>query len=349
MIKNQHNNDDLSTTFGYVRDNDYRTGVNREIKMSYLRRIQPILAISISVLVILFCAGVTIGLWIVVGRIIPAAITTLDVVDRSAQVMRDGIDRVDTGLVTLRDPVSTVAQASEQLAQNVNDQGLVLTLLPPAKEQELTAAVQLVQENFVAIQDLLAATAELLQALDKMPLVNIPTKGLSTVEALQNKLDEVTTQVMVLKTNISEFRSRVAARITNITTAANLINTGIDEMRADLDLVDSELNTIQTQTKNLQRILPGLLYLSLTFATICAIWVVYSQVIMINRAVVQFRSFRSHAVATPAYRAEETKLEAEQTIYEETERISDQYQQGSDGNSGEEAEDSQETQIHETE
>ena len=276
--------------------------------MNFLRRVQPILAIGVSVLVLLICVGAIAGVWIVGGKIASAAVTVLGAVDKSAQAMRNGVDRVDTGLARLGDSIGTVEEASGQLAQNVGDKGLLLILLAPTREEELTSALQSVQRNFIAIQDLLEATSGMLQALDSIPFVDTPGKGLATIQALQGGMDEISTQVEALKTDIGDFRSGVAANISRITAAATRLNNQLDGMRSELALADSDLNAIQVQSRRLQKLSPILMVLNSILVTLMALWVGYSQVVMIDRSMKHYRETRNHAANVGADETEEASL-----------------------------------------
>ena len=276
--------------------------------MNFLRRVQPILAIGVSVLVILICVGAIASVWIVGGKIASAAVTVLGAVDESAQAMRNGVNRVDTGLARLGDSIGTVEEASEQLAQNVSDKGLLLILLPPTREQELTTALQSVQRDFIAIQDLLEATSGMLQALDSIPFVDTPGKGLATIQALQEGMDEISTQVEVLKIDIGEFRSGVAANISRITNATTRLSNQLDGIRSELALADSDLNAIQVQSRRLQKLSPILMVLNSIFVALMALWVGYSQVVMIERSMKHYRETRNHAANVGADETGESSL-----------------------------------------
>jgi hypothetical protein len=262
--------------------------------VNFLRRVQPILSIGISVLVLLICVGAIAGVWIVGGKIASAAVTVLGAVDESAQAMRNGVNRVDTGLARLGDSIGTVEEASGQLAQNVSDKGLLLILLPPTREEELTTTLQSVQRNFIAIQDLLEATSGMLLALDSIPFVDTPGKGLAKIQALQEGMNEVSTQVEVLKTDIGDFRLGVAANVSRITTATTRLTNRLEWIRSELALVDSDLNAIQVQSRRLQELSPILLVLNSIFVTLMALWVGYSQVVMIDLSMKHYRETRNH-------------------------------------------------------
>jgi hypothetical protein len=252
-------------------------------------RIRPYLVISFCVLVLLICATGITGFWIFERSASSAAVQILVAIDRSAQIMRNGVAGVDTGIVTLGESVSSVETASAQLSQNVNDKGLLFTLLPTTKEQELTTAAQSVRDNFAAIWDFLEATKEMVQAINGLPLVELPGNSLATIETIQERMGRMVVQVEELNAEISGFRSQTAARISRITELTTSLNRLLAGMRADLAQVDTELNTIQVQSRELQELLPIILLSSAIAVTLVAIWIGYTQIVMITRAVSHIR------------------------------------------------------------
>lgn len=267
--------------------------------MKAWHRIQPALAIGISVLVLLICIAITAGTWIVQGKVASAAVILLDAVDTSAQALRGGVDQVDNGLERIEESILSIEDTSQQLAQNVNDQGLVRLLLPEQKEQELATAAQSVQADFADIRDLLNAVNEVVQAVNNLPFVELPARGLAAIESLQDGMDRLAGRVDELRTDIQAFRSGTAARISRITTGAANLNNQVDGLRLNLAQVDSELNTIQVQSRQLQRTLPVLLILIAILLTLLAAWIAYSQVVMINRALIYRRANSSEAAFKP--------------------------------------------------
>ena len=138
------------------------------------QRIFAVISIILSVLVLLLALAGIIGAWS--GRSAAIEVTTgiLKGVDQLAQTGRNGINRLDTRLNNLQTAVGEVEAAVDQVGQNVADKGLVMTLLPPEKEQQLEATAQQITDGLAAVKDVVQAVAELKQAIDRIPLVNLP-------------------------------------------------------------------------------------------------------------------------------------------------------------------------------
>jgi len=255
-----------------------------------LQRAWPVLAIILSVLVMLICIGGIAGIWVAKGAVSSAVVQMLRAFDNTAQIMRDGITSVDAGIATLAESVGTVETASAQLSQNVNDKGLVLTLLPPTKEQELIVAAQSVRDHFASIRDLLNATKETVQAVNSLPFIDLPGDGLASVQTLQDQMDRMMVLVEDLNAGIGESRSQTAGHISKVTQATANLSNLLAGLRSDLTTADDELSAIQTQSRHLQKLVQTYLLLSAIVLTLLAIWIGYSQVVMINRAFKRLRS-----------------------------------------------------------
>jgi outer membrane murein-binding lipoprotein Lpp len=276
-------------------------------------RIRLISMISISSLVLLICLTAVVQIWLVKGKVTDASIKMLQAMDESASMVSNIATRVDTGLAKIADISGKIESASSQLEQNVDDRGVVLLLLPETREQELTAAVISVQEDFAAIRELLQAVNETIQAFNRLPFVELPEKGLAAIETLESRIDQLTVLVDGVKADIQAFRSETAGRISKITTAASDLNLQLANIRSNLQLVDSELKSIQVQSRELQELLPTLLTSIAIMVTLLAVWVGYSQMVIIERALKAYREAQNREATLELVDLEEIVVEDMET------------------------------------
>lgn len=276
------------------------------------QRVWPILVVVISALVILICAVGFVGVWIVRGVATSATVQMLQAVDHVAQLVRDGITYVDTDLASVEETLGSIESAADQLSQNVNDQGLIMTLLPTTKEEQLTAAVQSARDDLAAIRDFLNATREMVQAINRLPFVNLPGENLAAIDKLQEGMSGLTSLVQELKTSIGEFRSQAATSVSRLTQPITNLNDLLGQMRSDLAQIDAELGALQQAISRLQKLLPTIYLWSAILVTLLALWIGYTQVVMLNRALQDFRAVDSRAavVETEQAAAESENSEA---------------------------------------
>ena len=268
------------------------------------QRIWPILAIILCTLVIVISVlGIT-GVWIVESTTLSTVDQLLSFFDKSAQLLRDGITQVDTRIGVLAESVNSVETASAKISQNVNDKGLILTLLPTTKEQELVASAQSVREDWAAVRDSFTAAIELMQTINKLPFVKLPGTDLVSSGTLQDKIDNMTAQVEALKTSVTDFRSQVSTKISVITEVTAGLGSYLTEARSELAAADSELNSLQMQTRQLQEVLPVIFILSSIAVTLLFAWIIYTQVVIISNNVTSLRSIGSLETAEKSGDAE---------------------------------------------
>jgi len=249
------------------------------------QRIWPIFAIILSALVIVLCIGGIVGIWILEEPVSSATVQILHAVEISAQTLRDGIASVDATIVKLEKPIIVLEASSELLSHIIEDKGLLLTILPTTKEQELTTAAQSVQEKLASTYDFMDSIKEMVQAVNALPFIDLQADGLASVKTLRGQIDGMMTFVGDLKTGIGEIRSQASDNISKITEAAADLSNLLAELRSDLAIVDTELTGIQDQAIRLQELMPKIILSSAIVMTLLMLWIGYTQIVMIDRVI----------------------------------------------------------------
>lgn len=253
------------------------------------QRILAIISIIISGLVLLLALTGIIGVWSLRGTTINITTGVLDGMGELAQVGRNGVSRLDTRLTGLQTTVNEIEAAVDQVGQNVEDKGLVMTLLPPEKERKLENTAEQITDGLASIKDTIEAVRELKQAIDKIPFVNLPEPELEKVAATQESIDSLRSGVTELKDNIREFREESAAKVSNISDAAKDVGDRITTSRENLAEVDGRLEALQDDATKLARNLTTYITVAIIIFTLVFAWVIYAMVILIQRALVQLR------------------------------------------------------------
>jgi hypothetical protein len=162
------------------------------------------------------------------------------------------------------------------------------------------------------------ATKEIIEAVNKLPFIELPVDDLAAVEALQQQGEVMRTRIDELRVNIGEFRSRASENLSKITTAISGVNSELAELRSDLARADTGLSQIQTRVDELQEQLPMFLVIAAIILTLLTIWVGYSQIVVIGRARQHLRDIRSLEAAEKHDDTDESgKAEMEPTTNEE--------------------------------
>jgi hypothetical protein len=241
-------------------------------------------SIFLCAIVLLVSLVGIVGTWVAGRAATNAALQLLDGIDRTAEAAHMAIGRVNTGLTQALTEVSSLEAATTQLSQNVNDKGLVLTLLPLGREDALSAKVQKVVDDFNSVREVIASTVELYQAVNSLPFVNLPKPENERLQAAANFASEVASTVKDLNARIVEFRSNAAGAVSKVTNAIGNVKDQLNKIQTELNAVDAQLLAVQARAVQLKQVLPTALTVVMIVITLFALWVAYTQIVVIRGA-----------------------------------------------------------------
>lgn len=247
------------------------------------RRIWAITAIVISVLVLLLSAAGTVGTWVGRGAAIELNDSLMEGVGQLAGAGRQGATRLGEGVDELRASVGEVESAADEVAQNVSDKGLLLTLLPPEKEENLINTADKIGETLNSITSAVENAIDLYKAVDSIPLVNLPIPDEAKVQALNDDVQEIQDGVDLLAADIQEFRDDAASGVSKISTAAGKINGRFATTSQNLSDLDSNLADLQTRATDWQGRFRTIATIAAVVVTLILIWVIFAMVSLIMK------------------------------------------------------------------
>lgn len=253
------------------------------------RRIWAITSIVLSVVALLLSVAAIAGTWVARGVAVDLSTGVLDGIDGLAQVGRDGISRLDAGLGEVRGVVTTVEDAVSQIGKNVEDKGLIMTLLPPEMEAELEGIAQRVRDVFADIRGVFAAVIELKRAVDKIPFVKTPSLSEERVQAIEEDVNGVRSSIDGLKADIRQFREGAAGEISKVSDAAANVDSRLGATQDDLAAADGQLAELQARVEVLKRRLATLLTVAAVVMTLLFGWVAYALVRLIQQSWIGLR------------------------------------------------------------
>ena len=257
---------------------------NKEIErpLSARRRVWIFAAIGISLLVLLLSVAGIAGTWVARAVALDVATGILDGVDQLAGVGREGVTQLDGHVVELRATVSTVESAADQFAQNTADKGLVLTLLPPETEQELEATTQRIGEGLDDIRSLIQAAADLINAIDSLPFVNLPEPEPGEMQALESDVTAIENAIDQLAADIQAFRDGVATEIAAVSAAAGEVDGWLETIQQSLGEIDGELSSIQDRANQIAERLRLWATIIAVLLSLILAWISYALVTLIR-------------------------------------------------------------------
>ena len=281
--------------------NDKQTHIGRKIWYG--------LAITLSALVILVSAAGVIGTWVGGNRLSVATIQVLLVVEGTAESLSTVVEGIDVRVAGLEETSMTIKDATDQLSQNVTDKGLVLTLLPEAREQKLIDQAQDLQQNINAVGDTLRAGLELYQSIDSLPLISLPKPEQQTVNKLEQDIANIQDSIQEVVQGIQAFRDGVSSEIDRVTSLLDDITAKITETRQNLEQLNSRLQALQDLAASI-RSKVTLVFNSLSvIITLLLVWVVYTQVEIIRSYVQRWKDLKNGSItALPTEESTESDL-----------------------------------------
>jgi chromosome segregation ATPase len=229
-------------------------------------------------------------MWVARSAAIDISIATLNGVDRLAQTGQDGIARLDTTLTRLNQQIAEVESAANQISQNVQDQGLVSTLLPSEKEERLQATVEQVSDGLTNIREVIQSALELAESINRLPFVDLPMLEPERVQALEEGLNSIRNGVAELKTDLQQFRERASTGISKISASVSALTQRLEGVQENLGRIDSWLADWQAKINQLKQTIPTLITISAVVISLLLGWIIYALVSLIQRTWSDLRS-----------------------------------------------------------
>ena len=239
-------------------------------------------------------AGI-VGTWVAGRALTDACRALLDGIDRAAGADapgdRPGEHRSGGGK---RRGDSLVKTATIQLSQNVNDQGLVLTLLPP--EPESDALTQGAEGGGVSPTsgELSLARSISIGRMDALPFVDLPKPDPASGGRSATSRPTMLRRVKDLNAPITEVRSNAAGAISRVTDG----NAGKDGWQRRDNAEHPGCATArraQARAAQLKQTIPVAITVAMIVLTLFMAWVAYTQIVVMRGA---WRKLRAPAVSS---------------------------------------------------
>lgn len=282
-----------------------------ETKSHLGKKILYALVIFLSCLIMLVSLAGIIGVWVIERPIAEAAVSVFKLVENTSVAVRQPIDRVDQTLTVLEAETTEIADASQQLSQNITDEGLVLVLLPEEKEQQLIETADSLRETFDAIRSSIATGLEFYRSISSIPFVNLPGLSEDQMDEIESSLGQTQELVTTLRSQIADFRAGVSDAIDKVETTANQLTEEIQGARQALAQVDSNLAELEALSIRLQEVIPGILVTVAVILTLLFVFVIFTQVEVILLYIARWRQLEQAREITagksPAPVAEEVE------------------------------------------
>ena len=240
-------------------------------------------AIVISVIVLILAAAGVIGVWVGRGVAIEVNNGLMDGVIKLSNVGEQASSRLGMRIGEIKSEVGEIETAVDEIAQNVSDKGVILTLLPPEREQNLVNKAENVAETVNTITASIESAVQLYQSVNSIPFVSLPGPKEETAQELAAGIQEFQASVDQLASDIQDFRDGAATEVSKISGAAGRVNDRLKTSEDNLAKLESELSDIQVAAENFKGRFSTMITILTIVITLILIWVVYGMVILIRK------------------------------------------------------------------
>ena len=255
-----------------------------------LKRVLSVTAIVLSGLVIILCAAGVIGIWAASGKIIDTGTKLISGAEKVANATQIGLKSIDRELSNLETDTATIQEATAQLSQNIADKGLILVLLPPAREEKLTNSIDSIKDALTTAEQMVSSLIDTLTFIDSMPFVDIPKPDPDSLQAMAVKVGELNASIDNTKALIQQARDNSAGASQKVSDSVAVINTKIKETRAEAQSRSEQVAGIQDSLASIKESLPTSVYVGALIITLILAWVIYTQVLIIQFALAKYKS-----------------------------------------------------------
>ena len=255
-----------------------------------LKRVLSVTSIILSGLVILLCAAGVIGAWAASGKIIDAGTKLITGAEKAAVAVQIGLESIDNGLGKLEEDTQTIEDATAQLSQNISDKGLILVLLPPAREEKLINTISAIDDALTGVEEMVSSLIDTLIFIDSIPFVEVPKPDPEVMSSLSAKVEKLNTSIDKVNAQMQQARDNSAGAAQRVSDAVGELNNDISVARAELDSRSEQIAATKDSLSGIKGSLSTWVYLGALLVTLLFAWVIYTQVLIIQFALAKYKS-----------------------------------------------------------
>jgi chromosome segregation ATPase len=255
-----------------------------------LKRVLSVTTIVLCAIVILLSAAGVIGAWATTGKVIEAGTKLLTGAEKAAGAVQIGLQSIDKELKNLEEDTAAIQEATAQLSQNISDKGLVMVLLPPAREEKLTNSISAIEDALSTAEQMISSLIDTLSFIESLPFVELPKPEPETVTSIAAKVEKLNTSIDNAKARMQEARDNSAGAAQRVSDAVGEINNDIATARSEVDTRSEQVAATQESLASLKQSFPTWVYVSALLITLILGWVIYTQVLIIQFALGKYKS-----------------------------------------------------------
>ena len=248
------------------------------------------LVIALSALVIVLNLVGVIGVWAVERPLSAAAVDLLALVERAAQSGQTAVQRLDAPLEALEGRAALATDSAQRIGTDINDRGLILTLLPAEQEQRLADTAGSVRATYAEVRAVVQSALDLYHSVNRLPFVSLPGPDADQLAQLDSAVTQVQDLAESLRSEVAAARAGAVGAVGRVESAAGRLTAAVAAERANLVQIDSRLAALERFAQDMQSRIPGLLATVAFLFTLLLAYVIYTQVEVIRLFVARWQA-----------------------------------------------------------
>ena len=157
--------------------------------------------------------------------------------ERVTAVADKALNQLDSSMADFQVKAQNLSADVAQVGQNVADQGVIKTLLPPDKEAALTDKVNEIRQTADQVREAVASVRTFMNALSNLPFIQVPKYDDSALQKIDEFVQKVDGLVQTVKQGLEDLRSGIVTTMQKVSSALQDIGTAVQEARLNLATV----------------------------------------------------------------------------------------------------------------
>src|SRR6188472_323753 len=255
--------------------------------MTILGKIIRFGAIAVAVLFIGLSFVSIFGAWFVDRKATDVALKGFALIDTGVQVVDAGVSRVNELIATSRAEVRQASETISAVGPQAQANRPVLNALNDRLETSLAPRIEQMQKVLAPVRDALGNVANAVSLLNSLPMMGERAPRLAALDDAFNRLEELSADGKQLRGTLRELVSSQNSDITAETLATlngltQRIDTRLGKVQANVHGVQADIDALQMRLDTRKSRLLLVFNLVAFVSTLMLVWIVYSQMVVIQ-------------------------------------------------------------------
>lgn len=263
--------------------------------MHILKKIGHFLLIIIAIVVIVFSAAGIYGTWWLHNTVTDVTLRVFSAINTGVAVVDNGVAMVGGLVQDGRTEVQQAEQTITTVGANLQENSPVLTALNNRLQTRLAPAVSKIQTTLAPVRGALQTISTVVGLLNTIPFIQENVPAVDRVDTALSRVDQLAADVRqlddTLRASVVEGKNELTQEaVTTLTTLTTRIDTGLSEVQTTISGVQSDIADLQARIAARQARLLRIYNLAAILLTLLMIWLIYSQIVVIQK---HWRGFRA--------------------------------------------------------